>query len=80
MDAIEFRTKLRDGVIEIPRELWDRLRRHSGDEVRVIVLTAKPGTAELPGGETDLIGELLAVPLSVPDFVPLSRDEAHGRL
>lgn len=68
MLAIEFRTKVKDGVIEIPPEHRDKLP----DEVRVIILAqeVEPGS--------DMIERLLAAPLRLKSFKPLSRSEIYG--
>ncbi|MCZ7668652.1 MAG: hypothetical protein M5U34_16395 [Chloroflexi bacterium] len=42
MYAIEFHTKIKNGLIEIPQEYWDRLHRVSrDDQVRVILLASE---------------------------------------
>lgn len=69
MHAVEFQTRITDGIIEIPADLKDKV---SG-QVRVILLTE-----ELPGGE-DLIEQLLLAPVSLPHFESLTRDELHER-
>ena len=80
MYAFEFRTKIKDGMIEVPKEYRERLRREISDEqVRVILLTLEQTeTNQVDTGE-DLIDQLLTNPLYVPDFIPLSRDKAHER-
>lgn len=78
MHVIEFRTKIKDGKIEVPKAYWERLRQESGDEqVRVILLTSERAEAGQVDVETNLIEQLLANPIRIPDFAPLSRDEAH---
>ncbi|MDX1946065.1 MAG: hypothetical protein SFU86_11765 [Pirellulaceae bacterium] len=69
MIAVEFETQVTDGKIEIPPAHRDALR----GSVRVIVLSnpRQPGPS--------LIDELLANPLPIPNFQPLTRDEAHER-
>ncbi len=79
MYAIEFRTKIKNGTIEIPREYHDRLRNRAGEDVRVIVLTGEYSRVETAEEGTNLIEELLTAPLQIPDFVPLNREEAHDR-
>jgi hypothetical protein len=78
MYAIEFRTKIKNGTIEIPREYQDRLRKQAGEDVRVIVLTGEYSRSAAEEG-SDLIAELLTAPLRIPDFTPLNREEAHDR-
>jgi hypothetical protein len=69
MMAIEFRTKVKNGVIEVPPEHRDKLT----DEVRVIILTK----AVEPS--SDMIERLLTTPLRLKNFKPLSRSEIYGR-
>ncbi len=56
MYAIEFRTKIRDGVIEIPLEY----RKKINDNVKVIVLAEKKAQKD-----SDIIEELLDSPLKI---------------
>lgn len=69
MQAIEFQTQVKNGSIEVPEELKDKLT----GPVRVIVLTEdhvrKPSAIE----------ELLANPIKVENFKPLTRDEIYER-
>jgi hypothetical protein len=51
-----------------------------GQAVRVVVMYEEPPLqAEQPARTDDAISRLAANPLVIPDFVPLSRDEAHER-
>ena len=70
MQTIEFRTKIKDGVIQIPA----RLRKKVAGDVRVILIPKDEKTSQ-----TDVIEELMAKPLKVRGFKPLMRDEAHAR-
>jgi hypothetical protein len=70
MQTIEFRTKIKDGVIQIPA----RLRRKVTEDVRVILIPRGEKTSQ-----TDIIDELMAKPLQVRGFKPLARDEVHVR-
>jgi len=67
MYAIEFQTKVENGHIEIPTEFKDRL----AGCVRVIVL------AEEQPAKTDLLDRLLADPIKLEDFKPLTREELY---
>jgi len=69
MQAIEFQTRIEDGAILIPEEYRDEL---SGT-VRVIVM--KEDRTE----GSSMIEELLANPLRIADFKPLTRDEVYGQ-
>jgi hypothetical protein len=80
MYAIEFRTKIKNGIIEVPKDYWERLRQETRDEqVRVILLTSERAETREADVETDLIEQLLTTPLRISEFTPLSRDEAHER-
>lgn len=80
MYAIEFHTKIKNGVIEVPKDDWERLRREIGDEqVRVILLTSERSGTSGAEMERDFIEQLLTNPLRIPDFTPLNRDETHER-
>ena len=65
MQAVEFQAKIKNGIIEIPAQYKDKLK----EIVRVIILTEE---SESP---TNFIDQLLASPLKVSDFKPLSRTE-----
>jgi len=67
MIAIEFQTRVKDGMIEVPTEYRDQLI----GAVRVIVLTQPP---TLSGG---IIAELLEHPINDPSFTPLPREEIY---
>ena len=69
MQAVEFQAKIKNGMIEVPSQYKDKLH----EIVRVIILTEE--------GETtpNLIDHLLASPLKVRNFKPLSRAEIYER-
>ncbi|MFP4395623.1 MAG: hypothetical protein ACLFTI_10200 [Anaerolineales bacterium] len=69
MYAIEFQTQVKDGTIEIPTQYQEQLQA----QVRVIILI------EAPPATNTFIDELLAHPLQIPNFEPLSRDEIYAR-
>jgi hypothetical protein len=70
MYAIEFRTRIRDGIIEIPKEYRDKLK----ENVKVIILSEEHEEAGL-----SMVDELLKSPLELHDFKPFSRDEIYER-
>lgn len=70
MQAIEFRATVKDGVIEIPREHLTRI----AGKVRVILFVDEP-----PEPKTDFIDHLLAHPIVVSGFRPLTREEIYAR-
>ena len=67
MYAIEFQTKVKDGSIAIPEQYRDQLK----GSVRVILL------AEESTEKFDMIEHLLATPLNVEGFKPLTREEIY---
>jgi hypothetical protein len=67
MRAVEFQAKIKNGMIEIPAQYKDKLK----EIVRVIILTDESETT------TNLIDQLLASPLKVKHFKPLSRVEIY---
>ena len=69
MFTIEFQARIDNGAIELPEKYRDRLK----GPVRVILV----GEGESSSG--NMIDELLARPLQIPDFRPLSRDEIYAR-
>lgn len=69
MYAIEFQTKVENGHIEIPAEFKDQL----AGCVRVIVL------AEDQHAKTDLLDQLLANPIKLDHFEPLTREDIYYR-
>ena len=76
MFAIEFRTKIKNGIIELPR----RFKNSITDTVKVIIL--KEESPSLETGEKtypDMIERLLESPLEIKGFHPLRRDEIYAR-
>ena len=69
MHAVEFRAKIKNGMIEIPSQYKDKLK----DIVRVIILTDENEPT------TNRIDQLLVSPLQVKNFKPLSRAEIYER-
>ena len=69
MYAIEFKTHIKDGTIQIPIQYQERLN----ETVRVIILVDAPTPTDT------FIDQLLAAPLQIPDFHPMSRDEIYAR-
>ena len=69
MFNIEFHARIDNGAIEVPEKFRDRLK----GLVRVIVVSEAESSS---GG---MIDELLARPLQIPDFRPLTRNEIYAR-
>jgi hypothetical protein len=70
MVTVEFRTKVKNGAIEIPR----RFRRNFKDRVRVILVADDEKTTT-----PTALDEMISHPLKIKNFRPLSREEAHAR-
>lgn len=69
MYAVEFQTTIKNGMIEIPAEYQQNLKR----SVRVILLAEDVGQTT-----KSFIDQLLARPLRVKDFQPLTREEIYA--
>jgi hypothetical protein len=67
MYAVEFQTKVKDGIIEIPEIYRDRFK----ERVRVILMTEEESLG------ANLIEQLLNTPLRVAGFRPLTREEIY---
>ena len=70
METVQFKTKIKNGVIEIPKKYQGIFK----DSVRVI-LVAESAKAKA----INYLDELMAHPLKVKGFRPLTREEAHAR-
>ena len=70
MYGVEFVAKIRDGIIRVP----DEYRECFTDNVKVILLSEEKTPAD-----GDIIAGLLMRPLVVPDFTPLTREDAQAR-
>lgn len=70
MQTIEFRTKIKNGVIQIPAKFKGRV----GEDVQAILISKDEKNTQ-----PDIIDELILHPLQTKGFNPLTRDEAHDR-
>jgi hypothetical protein len=70
MYAVEFRAKIKDGMIQIPPEHRQKFK----DVVKVIIL------AKESQPQNDMIERLLNSPLILKKFKPLSREEIYDRV
>jgi DNA-binding transcriptional regulator/RsmH inhibitor MraZ len=71
MYAVEFKTKIKDGIIIIP----EKYRKGLKENVKVIVLTE-----EKENEASDIIEKLLDFPLKISDFKPMNREEIYDRI
>jgi hypothetical protein len=70
METVQFKTKIKNGVIEVPKKYQGKFK----DNMRVI-LVAESSKSKA----ADYLDELMAHPLKVKGFRPLTREEAHAR-
>ncbi len=69
MYAIEFKAKIKNGMIQVPPEHRQKFK----DEVKVIILAQESQPA------SNMIERLLNSPLKSSNFKPLSRAEIYDR-
>ncbi len=70
MEVIEFKTKIKDGNIRIPKKFNKKIR----STVKVILIT------EQDTRKNDIIDKLLANPVQMENFTPLARNEIYERV
>ncbi len=70
METIQFRTKIKDDVIRIPAQYKGKFK----NGVRVILIAD-----EEDNRTTDIIEKLMAQPLKIQNFHPLTREQSHAR-
>ena len=70
MEAIEFKSKIKNGTIQIPEKYKQKI----GNTVKVILITEKKTK------QTDIIDKLLANPIKSKNFLPFSREEIYEKL
>lgn len=75
MQAIEFDAVVQAHSIPLPAPV----ALAPGMPVRVVVMYEETGVPPAGASQADAISALCANPLVVPDFAPLSRDDAHER-
>ncbi len=71
MNAVEFRTKIKNGMIVIPEKYKKKVM---GNNVKVILLVEDASDAD-----SDIIEELLESPLKLSGFRPFKREEIYDR-
>jgi len=70
METVQFKAKIKNGVIEVPKKYQGKFK----DGVRVILVAETPKTKAV-----HYLDELMAHPLKVRGFQPLTREETHAR-
>ena len=70
MGTVQFKTEIKNGFIEIPKKYQGKFK----DNVRVI-LVAESTKAKA----TNYLDELMAHPLKIKGFRPLTREKSHSR-
>ena len=69
MEAFEFRSKIKNGIIRIP----EKYKQKTGKTVKVIIISEKASR------HSDIIDKLLANPVRLKNFSPFSREEIYER-
>ncbi len=70
VNALEFKTKIKQGMIEIPPEYQQNIQ--EGSDVKVIILSEEKTKQRL-------MDQLAENPISVKGWNKLTRDEIHER-
>jgi len=70
MEAIEFKTKIKNGTIQIPKKYKQKI----GNTAKVIIIS------EQRAKQADIIDKLLANPIKLKGFSPFLREEIYERL
>ncbi len=69
MEAYEFKTKIKNGLIQVPKKYTQKV----GNAVKVIILSDQKNR------QNDIVDELLNNPVEINNFMPFSRDEIYER-
>ncbi len=69
MEAIEFKTKIKNGTIQIPK----KFKLQQSNTVKVIIISEKKPK------RTDIIDKLLSNPIKSDNFSPFERGEIYER-
>lgn len=67
MEAFEFRTKIKDGIIQIPK----KYKQQMNATVKVIILS------DYKDKQDDILDELLEHPVKINDFKPMARGQIY---
>lgn len=70
MQAIEFKTKIKNGMIIVP----EKYRKTLKENVKVIVLSEENEVST-----ADIIDRLMDSPLKIQNFQPMNREEIYER-
>lgn len=70
METVQFSAKIKNGIIEVPKKYQRKFK----DNVRVILVAESTKTKA-----EKYLDELMAHPLKLKGFRPLTREEAHAR-
>ena len=73
MDAVEFKTKVKNGTIQIP----EKYQRQISDTVKVILISDRVFANDRK--EKDIIDDLLSNPIGLNNFFPFSREKIYER-
>lgn len=70
MVTVQFKSRIKDGVIEIPKKYKERLH----DHVRIILKADTPRSRS-----KNYLDTLLAHPVKVKKFTPMTREQIYAR-
>jgi hypothetical protein len=70
METVQFKSRIKNGFIEIPKKYQGKFK----DDVRVILVAENTKMKAI-----NYLDELMAHPLKVKGFHPLTREESHAR-
>jgi len=70
MVTVQFKTKIKNGVIQIPKKYQGKIR----DNVYVILKTES-----VKGKSRNYLDRLMAQPVKVKNFKPMTREQIHAR-
>jgi hypothetical protein len=74
MEAIEFKTKIKNGAIQIP----ERYKQKLSNTVKVILINEQQSGQIIH--EVDMVEHLLKKPIKLKDFSRFSREDIHERI
>ena len=70
MVTVQFKTKIKNGVIQVPKKYQAKLH----DNVRVILKTESPKSKS-----KNYLDKLIAHPVKVKNFRPMTREQLYAR-
>jgi hypothetical protein len=77
--VVEFQAQVKDGMILIPDQYKSSFNPAKDVQVILIQKSGSPIAPESSGRDGNFLQELLANPVTVENFVPLTRDQIYDR-